>query len=183
MDEYIDQENCLPIETVKALPEQGANIKLEETNDNEIMSRLKGVNLFRDLNPCLIKRMKKEFKLKRTYESPINTFYLVFKPLKVCKPSIRDLRLIEKYCRNKFKYKRILIAREIYATSIHYNVLITSATCCFCMHDKIYGNRYKLHVQSAPGIQDIEKIINYILKEANTRPMKEGKDIFNYLRD
>lgn len=138
-------------------------------------------NIFNRYNPNFKGLLKKGFKSDRTYEDE-QTYYVVFKPY-LRYEGTDDLLRIEKCCRQHFKYKRILVTREINASSIHYNVLITSNTCPVAKHNRTLARDFRLHCQNVSTVKDINQVIDYMAKEADTREMVPKKDSFIYIKE
>lgn len=138
-------------------------------------------NIFNRIMPNLMSIMSSCWKMKRSYEQPYRSYYIVFAPYKRYKPVPTDLIRIEKYCRQKFKYDRILITREILETSIHYNVMLTCKADCFVIHNTSLPKfDFRANVQEIPTQKDQERVLNYILKEGHERSLKPGLDTFKF---
>lgn len=116
----------------------------------------------------------------RSYEG-CATYYIVFSPLnnKIDLPN--DLQRIEKFCRTNFKYQRFIITREILATRIHYNVMLTSNKNVVLFNGKI-KQKFYLDVQVVPNRYEQEKVVHYMLKESKKRQFKENTDYFVYVK-
>lgn len=63
---------------------------------------------------------------------------------------------------------------EIYATKVHHNYVVKSnQDLVKLLHDKVYAHKYKIHCSL---VEDMNKCINYIYKEANMRLFKPNID-------
>lgn len=63
---------------------------------------------------------------------------------------------------------------EIYATKVHHNYVVKSnQDLVALLHDKVYAHKYKIHCSL---VEDMNKCINYIYKEANLRVFKPNID-------
>lgn len=138
-------------------------------------------NIFNRYNPNCTSLLKKGFKANRTYEV-LQTYYMVWKPYTRYQGT-DDLLRIEKLCRNKFKYERILITRETNAKRVHYNVLITSSSCPINRHDRTLGRDFRIHCQNVSTVKDVHQVIDYMSKEADTREFIPSKDSFIYIKN
>lgn len=167
------------METIKTEP---SNQDLALLNPNEVSIPL-GYNIFNRYNPNFEALCRKGFKSDRSYESPYHSYYIVLFPKRDDYIS-NGLLLIEKAIRSKLKYKRILITREINASRIHYNVLITTSTCPMCLKGKSIASNYTTNsIQILHQIKDITEVIHYMSKEADTRQMNPGEDKFIYIKE
>lgn len=140
------------------------------------MFKMPTVNLFNTINPNFRNKIYRLFKADRTYELPDRTFYIVLSPRNKWEEDnySDDIKRIEKQLRNKYKYKRILITREINAKKTHYNVLLTCLEDLNKNHNKTFSRYYHMYVQECPFIKDIYEIINYCTKEASERSMNKN---------
>lgn len=116
----------------------------------------------------------------RSYEG-CATYYIVFAPLRNKVDLPNDLERIEKFCRTNFKYQRIIITREIKASRIHYNVMLTTNANVILFNGKI-KQKFYLDVQVVPNSTHQRVIVSYMFKESKRRPFKENTDYFVYVK-
>lgn len=142
-------------------------------------------NLFINRFEILSKMLSEGFRAGRTYEKPERNYLLVFYPFNRYKPVDSDLQKIEKYCRTKFKYSRILITREyLDSPKTHYNVIVTTKYDCILLNrTNIPKFNYKLDVQILPGIKDVRRALLYIIKESKRRDLINDLDRFMYVKN
>ncbi len=172
----MDTINNYNREAVKALPESSS------ATDEPASINIQ-YNIFNRYNPNFEALCRKGFKSDRSYEQPDHTYYIVLFPKKDDHVD-NGLLKIEKAIRTKLKYKRILITREIDASRIHYNVLVTTSTCPMCIKGKSVATNYTTNsIQKLYQIKDINEVIHYMSKEANRRPMNPGEDKFIYIKE
>lgn len=138
-------------------------------------------SLFNQRNPNLLRLVSKKFHIERTYEEPDSTYLIVLTPRNRWKKDNyrKDIPRLEKMLRSKLKYKRIIITREINATKVHYNILITTSKDILKMHNKTFGKYYNFYVQKTPQVNDIKNAMQYICKEGDKRAMTSN-DVFQY---
>lgn len=125
--------------------------------------------------------------IERTYESPFNWYYIVWKPLN--KPYSKDPDWFKNKgldkCRNQVSKNSevILMTREIHATKVHIHALICSSCDLYeKYHDKIGYNKYKQHVSVASRPADRRRITDYLLKESKSRPFIKFVDYYTFSR-
>lgn len=157
-----------------------------ECNMEETRIDIKGC-LFNGTNPRFRYFVGEEFRQDRTYESPYKTYYMVLKPYKKYNKrkdiSHSDNASIERKLRRTLKYKRILIIREINAESVHYNVLVTTKEDAYLLYDETnFNNYFRSHVQTVETVADVERVLNYMCKEADSRIMRQ-RDKFSFIND
>lgn len=141
-------------------------------------------NIFNRYMPNLLSLFQRLFKITRSYEEPWLTYYLVFAPYKRYTPKPTDLLRLEKYCRKKFKYERLIIVRETMETSVHYNILITTKYDLLKLHKaNIPKLDYKPDIQCCPTIKDQQRVLLYMLKEGHKREMVPNIDTFVYTKN
>jgi len=138
-------------------------------------------NQFNNYYHNLTKYKISDFKPDRSYEGCAN-YLIVFAPLKNHIDSKYDLRKIEKFMRNKFKYERIVITRETLATRVHYNVIITTKHNATLSNGTIV-QKFFLNIQHIANVTHLERIWCYIFKDAKKRPMYPNKDYFIYVKN
>lgn len=115
------------------------------------------------------------FRSNRTYEAPLQQFYIVMIPLKGRDHSVP---LVQKMFQSA-GLDRILITKEIKAGAPHYNVLVTTKYDYYQHHTKVH-KKFKYTVQYASQIRDVEFVADYCFKESKNREFKEGRDYYIY---
>lgn len=133
------------------------------------------------------KVIPRDFHRERSYEHPDYTYYVVFIPLNRAydqnKESFeKDISRIEKWCRNNWRYKRIFITREIMnCAKIHYNVCVTTDVDLLEIEAGAVGHRYGINQpRRLHNRQEIDVVINYMIKESKRRPLKDKIDRYIY---
>lgn len=105
-------------------------------------------------------------------------YYLVFAPLRCHEDSMLDMKRIEKYLRDRYKYKRIVITREIYSDRVHYNVMFTTHMNARLLDGRIVQKFY-IKAQIMQKDKDLRTVWDYIFKESEKRPFTtRGTDLF-----
>ena len=155
-------------------------VKGSARNEANII-QIPSYNIFNRYNPNFEALCRKGFKSDRSYEDQ-KTYYSVLKPFTRYEGT-NDMMRIEKTFRNKFKYSRILITREINESRTHYNVLFTTKVCPLCTHNRTIAKDFYHHIQYCPQVKDINQVITYMSKEATTRQMNPGEDKFIYIKE
>jgi len=149
-------------------------------------------NLFNDFYLNLSTMVvPKGFGLKRTYELPFRTYYFVMTPLN--RPYeqnkdnfVNDIPKIERFLRDKFKYHRIFITREIMnCAKIHYNILLTTKVNLSdenkYHNGTIFNHKYSICApRELYGAGQIEVVYKYMIKESKKRPMLQSIDRLIY---
>lgn len=161
------------------------SLELDISEDDDLQQPTK--NMFNDyytnLSTIIVPN---DFAIKRTYEEPFKTYYFVLTPMDRAYDQGRyrfsnDIKNIEKLMRNKYKYDRIFITREIMdCAKIHYNICMTTA---FDLSEVKSGTfvrgKYSIHTpRELKGMKDIEVVCNYMIKESKKRPMYKQLDRF-----
>lgn len=135
---------------------------------------------FTNLRYLIIPR---EFKINRTYEKPSETYYIVAQPFKNKRHKTEDaIKSLEKSIRNRISYDRILITRETKATAIHYNIVLTTNDNIMKFHNKSFNRHFGFSVQKIHTKKDLDRVLNYTLKESKTRFFKKTKDYYIYTK-
>lgn len=195
----------------KAMP--GAcynNIYINDENisiDNEEDEPTRGMSCQFQYN-LLVSNCSQVYQSGRTYEYPFISLYLVVNELKTRKVKDKEerhaelaevsssavceehetaggIRKLEKHLRNKFKYERILITREILQRNIHYNILMTMHMNEYqklLRHNIISKDYIKPYVTITWGIGDVYRLIRYIFKEAQVRQFYPKIDYYVYCK-
>lgn len=112
-----------------------------------------------------------------------SNYFIVFKPLDKPYDLLEDRR--PGYHANNglnitgkkimsLKPMQYVSSTEIYATKVHHNYIVkTSQDLVSLLHDKVYAHKYKV---SCSLVENLNKCINYIYKEANLRVFKPNID-------
>lgn len=104
--------------------------------------------------------------VKRSYEKPIQLYYLVFKPFnKNYKRSFDAMDHVRKKIGTG--HQAVIICREINSTKVHYHAMVFTEKDLMYLHDSI-TNKFKIHCQNPPMI-DKYKVHEYLIKEAHVR--------------
>ena len=115
-------------------------------------------------------------------DSERKIYYLVFSPKNKRYNPNRDFT---DHIRKKMgKYNQLIITREIYATKIHYNVLVTSDDDKSRMHDTQDSTFYI--VSKVVRNEDVNRVHQYIIKESKKRYFKDTQkpvDIYVHYRN
>lgn len=119
----------------------------------------------------------------RSYETPMNWYYVVFAPFD--DPYNRDPDWFKvkgmDYCRLFFKKPMVsILTRETEANKVHINALV-------CTDQKYhsgqnYRNKYRLNVSVLATQGDRQRILTYITKESKKRPFTRYLDYYSYGR-
>lgn len=113
--------------------------------------------------------------INRTYESPVQWYYMTFTPFKDQYAKSLDWYTFKglDVCRKLVsKDKAYLITREIEATAIHINILVASDRNLERYHLDCYKGKYKIFVQRLSQSIDRHNVLTYVTKEALNRPFK-----------
>jgi len=161
--------------------EESQDCILSEGNDSDGNRYLDALNwnIFNQYYFNLVNlTIQSEFKPDKTYNGSLN-YYFVFSPLNVHKDDFTDIKKIEKYLRNKYKYDRILITREVRSIRKHYNVVLTTKYNPLHANGQIVMKFYQ-DIQHIPNIGGLYKVIDYMTKESKLRAFFRGLDYFIY---
>lgn len=121
--------------------------------------------------------------IDRTYEKPMNWYYLTFKPLNKPYNLDRDWfanKGIEKVKDKLRGSETFVLTRETLAEKIHINALVCSKKDLTKLHEKVCYHKYKIHCQKLYSASDRRNVLNYMCKEINQRKFEKYLDYLYY---
>lgn len=123
--------------------------------------------------------------IRRSYERPIQWYYIVFKPYNAPygrDPDFFKVKGLDK-CRKILRAPQAyILTRETDAEKVHVNMLVATSQDLLSLHDQSYCSKYKLSVQSLRTLGDRRRVLTYLLKESKTRTFIKYLDYIHYER-
>lgn len=117
--------------------------------------------------------------VSRTYESPVQWYFVVWKPFNRAyekDPDFFRVKGLDK-CRQMFKKPNAyVVTRETESTKVHINAVVATSQPLDAKHETSYCNKYKVHVQRLSTLGDRLDVLSYITKENRDRSFTKYLD-------
>lgn len=123
--------------------------------------------------------------IERTYEEPIEWYYLVFKPFTRAYERNKDFFIVKAINTAKRAIKGAQVAiftRETQSAKVHVNAIVATQQPLLELHESCFRNKYKIYCQKLHTLSDRERVLNYSLKESKQRTFYKYLDYSIYSR-